>query len=221
MGEIILFGFLTLIFGLLIGLRVLLFIRKKVQGKEINFPKEMLFILLLFFAMVGSGIYTVVKIGKEAAEKAPKVVEAGKTAISNTVAFGTEAVFEGFGKSIDHFDQKWEKAYQKKLENISIETSAIKRFSIGNNKDSIVLAGIMHNKNPEDERIDLVSLLEYNYLLVKGSNELFYPVKILSKVSIQFIPSGKTEFTFHTAMPDTIKPIAFRLSDQKIDIQFP
>lgn len=217
--AIILLGILTLFLGVLVAIRIFRFISRKVKGKTIRTAREFSFIIFLFLAMIASTLSVFYFVGKEVVHQAPKAVALGKEAISNTVAFGTEAVFEGVGRTADHFNQKWEKEYQNRLNNITIEISAMDRKPMDAKKDSIFIEAILSNSNSIEDRVALNTLASQNYLLIGDSSELFYPVQIVAENDIQFVPKGKSSFKFITVMPEGTEPRYFRLLDKIQTIQ--
>jgi hypothetical protein len=78
---------------------------------------------------------------------------------------------------------------------------------------------VLINKNKNQDRVSLNALVDKNYILIGDSTKLYYPVQIISNQQIDFVPSGKSQFIFQTAMPDSAQPVWFRLLDHEQKVQ--
>ena len=101
------------------------------------------------------------------------VLDAGQEAISGTIKYFGVAVFEGVGKTYEHFEEKWDKERIEKFHDLQIKILSSKK-KIQNGKASLHLT--LEVTNTSKESIDFRELVTHQLLLLKSQNEAYCPV---------------------------------------------
>ena len=148
-------------------------------------------------------------------ENKEEILDAGQKAISNTIEYGTTAVFEGIGQSIDHFENKWEEEYIRRLKKVEFEIQDYNLEPLDSNLSTINLSVIAINNNEDKEWLNLGDLDKNNYVLISDENELFYPLNFTTNQYENFLPKGKTVLRFQGQVPSKAKLKYFRVLNEK------
>jgi len=187
-------------------------IRKKVKGERItNFP----ILIALPFIVVFLGVYDGFLILSSLNDNKYKILDAGQSAISNTIEYGTTAVFEGIGQSFDHFEEKWEDDYIRRLRKVEVEIKNASTTFVDDTHEIVTVDVIFNNHNNEADYLSIHSLGTQNYLLLGDENEVYYPVNILNKENYNYLPSGKTMLQITGQLPKGAKLSLLRLLNEK------
>ncbi len=183
---------------------------KPVKNKALLFALPLLLIIFSFYD--GYLVLSYLNQNKE------KILDAGQSAISNTVEFGATAVFEGVGQSWDHFEEKWEDDFVRKLKKVDVELKSIMSTIVDKEHNSVVVDVIYTNNNTAKDELSIDGIGRNNYILLDDENEVYYPVRIENKDNYNFLPSGKTMLQLTGVVPSDTKITSLRLLNQKYNV---
>lgn len=133
----------------------------------------------------------------------PKVVDAGRKLIAETVSFGTTSILEGFGKSYDRFEAKWdaETLKQTRRLDITIANSAIEKTG-----DGQALKMTLHIKNNNPGAIDFNDVLLRQHLLIKDAKGLCFPIDRTERDDAKLPPGVLSRRGISINLPGDIVP---------------
>lgn len=176
--------------------------------------KDLLTIALLIFFSGALAVYDIYLGASLVVENKDEILGYGQKAVSNTVAYGTTAVFEGFGKSFDHFEEKWDADYVRQLRNVDLEVKAMRKDSVDEVNDKVTVDLVFNNRNSGDDRLSLSHISELNYILIGDTSELYYPVVLPANHNTRYLPAGKSAVTFEGIVPKDLEIKYVRLLDE-------
>ncbi len=213
---------LIAIVSVLIGLIGMIFliqlyrlIKAKLNDEENRPSKTMLYSLLALIVCLG--LYNTYLIIDYLNTNKEKILNAGQKAISNTIEYGTTAVFEGIGQSLDHFEEKWEDDFIIKLELIDFEVQKYEIKKI-DSTSSIIEVDVIATNNHDEDWITLGDLDRNNYVLIGDKNDLFYPMYFrdsdLQRYELTIAP-GKHLLEFSGQIPSNTEVKYFRILNKK------
>jgi hypothetical protein len=211
-----------LVSSILIFLSIVLFIilliktiRNKVKKEPI---KGLVLLIFIPFFTIGLSIYDGFLVLSYLNDNKGKILDASQAAISDTIEFGTTALFEGVGQSWDDFEAKWEDKFVTKLKKVDVEIQNVMTESHDDKHDMVTVDLIFNNKNVGAEYLSIDTLGTNNYLLIGDENEIYYPVSIQNGKNYNYLPSGKTLLQVKGKVPTETKISYFRMLNQKHSI---
>lgn len=142
------------------------------------------------------------------------IEEYGKETISKTVAFTTTAIAEGFGKTSDHFENKWEINYLNSFEQIEIRLIDYKTFRHNDQRLNISLDIEFKNSNKSNTELNLNTISNKNYILISEDRETFYPLEFDHEQTLGNLPIGKTRLLMTGLIPIDFKPKQIKIGNQ-------
>lgn len=218
MIKIIIVSSLIAIFGFISVWRIFNLVRNKVKGEEINYKNQFSILGSLIVVIGILCVYDIYLGVSLANQNKNEILDYGQKAIASTVEYGTTAIFEGIGKTVDHFQEKWEDNYMTQLKNVDVEIKEITKESIDDKDDKVFIDLIFNNKNSESDRLNLGHISDNNYILISDEDGLYYPLKISNNQYDNFLPTGKTVLKFEGIIPSTMQVEYIRLLDERVEI---
>ena len=105
------------------------------------------------------------------------VIEKGQDLVSSAISFGTVTILEGFGKTYDHFQNKWEKESIAKAEKLKFTIISMQKRDGG-------IHIVFSVKNSGSKSIQLQEMIKHELILLKDEKGLCYPLKIANSEPI-------------------------------------
>ena len=110
------------------------------------------------------------------------VIDKGQELVSSAISFGTVTILEGFGKTYDHFQNKWETESLAKVEKLKFSIISMQKRDGG-------IHIVFSVKNSGTKSIDLEEMINHELILLKDGNNLCYPLKITNAEQIELHPN--------------------------------
>jgi len=217
MSQIIILSLLIGIVGILLFYLIVRLIYKKLKGEEIKLKTNLLYIGLCVLMLGGLIVTNLYLVTSKVIEKKDEIVDMGQEVLSNTVEFGATAVFEGMGKTMDHFKEKWKNEDDMLSKDIEITITETHRKKIDEQSDSLSIVLILNNQSLDNASISLRQVAKY--LLIGDQDSLLYPLTCAENctslpIGNTILPSGKTRHTFHSIIPHTFDLRFIRFHDK-------
>ena len=114
------------------------------------------------------------------------VIEKGQDLVSSAISFGTVTILEGFGKTYDHFQNKWEKESIAKAEKLSFSIISMKKIEKETDAGVHIVFSV---KNSGSKNIHLEEMIKHELILLKDEKGLCYPLKIANSEPIDVHPN--------------------------------
>lgn len=236
MSEILIIaGFTVVLSAIFVGIGLKLIIQKK-KGIEVNFKKKIPVLILLFVLIIASSVYNIVLAVTLINENKSKIAEVTSEAFSDAVGFGSTILFEGLGKSFDHFEEKWDKELIDNLNNIQLtvigidtlnentldETLILENNAADSSIDSseynkIVFEISLLNKNTKKEDIYFSTLIYENYILLQDSDDVCYQFNSEENLSRKIIV-GKSSLKLYSVVPKDVELTKILFGNQEIEL---
>lgn len=192
MTTIILFGVLDFICGLILFWFIFSLIRKKVKGENINILKYVFKIggtLTIIGLLIVYQFYLSFSYVKNNSDE---ILNVSQEVISETVEYGTTAIFEGLGNTIDHFQKKWDDKFVSKIKNIDVLQAKIVNTKIIDNNQNIMIIVTLNNNNTLENTIRFNEIIKNNYALIATNDSVFFPLSTYENQGNNILPTGKT-----------------------------
>ncbi len=186
-------------------------VKKKLEGNKIN--------ILPFFGLtictLIAGVFCIYSILSFLNDNRGKIANMGQEAISNTVEYTSVAVLEGLGKTVDHFENKWDKKRLDALGNLKV---SINKFDSTRLSETIVKIEmeVEIENNELDQDFYLKDIETDNYLLIGDSKDLVYVLKF--KEAKGKLIKGKSNHLVTVLVDPGYKPVYIRLGDSIVEI---
>ena len=119
-------------------------------------------------------------------------IDKGQDLISSAISFGTVTILEGFGKTYDHFQNKWEAQSIAKVEKLKFAI-------ISMNKRDKGIHIVFSVKNSGAKNINLQEMI-----LLKDEQGLCYPLKISNAEQIEVHPNTTLVSEVEVLLPKAV-----------------
>ena len=172
-------------------------------------------LLLTIFGLI---VYDIILIFGLMATNNEKITPSGNTDIPNTVEFTTSAILEGFGKSSDYFENKWESNYIKYFEQVDVKLISSETTTYNEQKNRITLDIEFDNHNVSKNELKLSTLSDNSYILISDGSEIFYPLEFDFEQPADRIPTGKTSFIVKGLVPLDFTPATIKIGNRRTRI---
>lgn len=216
MKSIVLISVLIGLLFLFILWRVFSVIRKKVLKKSVSLKKQGVIVGVSIIILLSLIVYDAFLVANAAYDNKDEILNFGQKTVSESVTYGTTAVFEGIGGTMEHFQEKWDKEYQKKLDQLDITVYAFRQYSINESTDEVELTLIVNNSNPVSNKIDIDQLFQQNSLLIGDTAEVYYPLTPASDYTTYVLPQGKSRMHLMSSVPSSSRLESVRFMNRKI-----
>ena len=114
------------------------------------------------------------------------VIDKGQDLVSSAISFGTVTILEGFGKTYDHFQDKWEAQSIAKAEKLNFTIISIQKIEKQIDSGVHIVFSV---KNSGSKTIHLQEMINHELILLKDKKGLCYPLKIANIESIEVHPN--------------------------------
>lgn len=173
-------------FILLLGLAVYKWYKKKPIDLMTPIVTTYLSIIVVLGAV--SGYHLVTSSYYLAKKGTHMVIDKGQDLVSSAISFGTVTILEGFGKTYDHFENKWEKESVAQVDKLKFTIISIEKLE--NHLDA-PLRIVFSVQNSGTKSINLDEMIEHELILLKDEKGLCYPLKT-SSVEQREVHAGTT-----------------------------
>lgn len=206
---IILFSIaVVIVFFVLAGLIINLIIRI-VKKAEINVPKTVIVIALVFVAWAALGAFDVYFIVSDIVNNKDSIVTAGLVAGADIVSKGLVLTFKGIEKN-------WSTEMVERLGNIRLELLSAKS-AVEKDAKVYTIELMFDNGNPNSYKVGLGDLITDNYLFVCDKDDVMYGLDPKLYQSY-YLPVGKSKITFNVSVDKTVELAYIRFVERKIGL---
>ncbi|MFN3404979.1 MAG: hypothetical protein ACK40G_12840 [Cytophagaceae bacterium] len=219
MTEIILISGITFIAGIILTWNIITMVIKKIKKQPINLKSQLIRISILIFVVGVLSVYNVYLITYKIIDNRDQILDYGQKAISASVDYGATAVFEGLGNTIDHFQDKWDAKYSEQLKNVDIEMQTFTLKHLDENNDTFIADIIFHNKNTDNEKLNLSHISDNNFMLIGNKDSIYYPIRINNNQYNNYLPEGNTVLKVEGILPKSFEVKFLRLHNAIKEIQ--
>jgi hypothetical protein len=202
--------------GLVLFLVVGRFLLRKHKSKPVSMPANIAICVIICTAGLFSGYKFLEASFDLAMQAADKAAQVGQKLITATVNFGTVSVLEGFGKSAEHFNEKWR---QKTLSRVkSLEFSVVSCTDTKSGEDSVMHL-VLGIKNTCDRSVDFNHIVDQQHILMKDAKGMCYPLDSV-KYENSTLPAGVTSVRkIDITLPKGIAPTVLITPSQEVPLR--
>jgi hypothetical protein len=189
---------ISLIKVLLIALTIVWLVRY-LKAKKSGESKSFLPLFAYVAAIIALLILNIVLIIGYLYENRNEIADIGKEAISTTIEYTSTAILEGFGKTADHFEEKWDEEDLKNLDEIDVKV--IDYYF--ENSDSLrqeITIDIEFNNNGEKD-VSFYNIESNNYILISKNGDSFYPISFVNRQNTHVINKETTNLLVMAKVP--------------------
>lgn len=202
-------GLALLIVAVRIGLR-------KYRKQPVSIPAG----VALGVILVGIGVFSGYKFLQAsyhiAVQAVEKTSDVGRELISRAVNFGTVSVLEGFGKTSDHFNEKWRR---ETLADVKCLELSVLSSQVTANGDQTSMRVVLGVKNTAAKPIDFNDIIERQHILLKDSKGMCYPLEQVDYDN-SALPAGETSVRqIDITLPDGLSPALLVTPVQEVSLQ--
>ena len=134
------------------------------------------------------------------------VVDKGQNLVSSAISFGMVTIIDGFGKTSEHYKEKWEKETLSQNNKMHFSIVAIKEKKDG---EKPILHITFNSKNSSDKTISL------NKMIKDG---LCFPLTLSNNREITIAPHSSLVSEVDVALPEGISIKEFVTPNQKLSL---
>lgn len=188
---------------------------RKYKKQPVSIPANIVLCFIILTAGAFSG-YKLLEASYDLAIRASKkVADAGQKLITATVDFGTVSILEGFGKTADHFNEKWREETLAEVKTLQFTVVSCEETK---NNEELVIHLVLGIKNTGGKPVDFNSIVEHQHILLKDSNGMCYPLNQV-KCDNSLLPAGVTSVrTIDITLPHGISPTLLVTPDQEVSL---
>jgi hypothetical protein len=143
------------------------------------------------------------------------VVDKGQNLVSSAISFGMVTIIDGFGKTSEHYKEKWEKETLSQNNKMHFSIVAIKEKKDG---EKPILHITFNSKNSSDKTISLNKMIKDELILLKDKNGLCFPLTLSNNREITIAPHSSLVSEVDVALPEGISIKEFVTPNQKLSL---
>ena len=143
------------------------------------------------------------------------VVDKGQDFVSSAISFGMVTIIDGFGKTSEHYEQKWE---NKKLTESSKMEFAIISVKERKDKNKSIVHITFSAKNGSNKTISLNQMIRDELILLKDKNGLCFPLKLSDNRELTIAPHGSLVSEIDVVLPDGVLIEEFITPNSKLSL---
>lgn len=212
MIPIIISGTISIILSCIVMIWIVRFFKKKLNGEKPSIVP----IIILGLGIAISGVFCVYSLVAYLADNKDKIADLGQEVISKSVEYTSTAVFEGLGKTIDHFEEKWKDEYLNALDQIELEVVGVEYSEIDSLSQMLILEIEFQNPSDQSTEIHLSTLENKEYLLVGDSATILYPLTF--REGTGKLVKGKSRHYMQATVQHGIQPAYLHVGKRKVSI---
>jgi hypothetical protein len=195
--------------GLVLFLVVGRFLLRKHKSKPVSMPAN----IVLCFIICAAGLFSGYKFLEASFDLAIRATDKAAQLITATVNFGTVSVLEGFGKSADHFKEKWRQETLSRVKSLEFSVVSCTDTKSGDHSVMHLVLGI---KNTCDRAVDFNHIVEQQHILLKDAKGMCYPLDSV-KYKNSTLPAGLTSVRkIDITLPKGIAPTILLTPNQEV-----
>ena len=143
------------------------------------------------------------------------VVDKGQDLVSSTISFGMVTILDGFGKTSEHYKQKWENEKINKSNKMKFSIIAIKEKKDG---DKPTLHITFSSKNSSNKIVSLNQMVKDELILLKDKKGLCFPLTLSNNREITIAPHGSLVSEVDVILPDGVSIKEFVTPNQVLSL---
>lgn len=162
-------------FALLVGLATYKWYKK--EPIDLMTPMVTTYLSIIVVLGAVSGYHLLTSSYYLAKKGTHMVIDKGQDLVSSAISFGTVTILEGFGKTYDHFENKWEKESVAQVDNLKFEIISMQKIEKHIDAPIRIVFSV---KNSGTKSVNLNEMIRDELILLKDERGLCYPLKISS-----------------------------------------
>ncbi|MCK4442693.1 MAG: hypothetical protein KAU90_11860 [Sulfurovaceae bacterium] len=143
------------------------------------------------------------------------VVDKGQDLVSSTISFGMVTIFDSFGKTTEHYEQKWENQKINKSNRMKFSIISIKEKKDG---DKPTLHITFSSKNDSNKIVSLNQMVKDELILLKDKKGLCFPLTLSDNREITIAPHSSLVSEVDVIVPDGVSIKEFVTPNQVISL---
>ena len=205
----------VIVAGLVLLLVVARIMLRKHKEKSVSIPANIVVGFIICSAGVFSG-YKLLEASFDLAMRAgAKAADVGGELITAAVDFGSVSVLEGFGKTADHFSEKWRAEALSRVKSLEFSVVSCTEASDGDRRVMHLVLGI---KNTGDKPVDFNNIVQQQHILLKDPKGMCYPMDGAEHAN-SVLPAGLTSVRrIDITLPPEISPTLLLTPTQEIPL---
>jgi len=134
------------------------------------------------------------------------MVDKGQDLVSSVMSFGMVTIIDGFGKTAEHYEQKWEQQKVAQSDKMSFSIVAVEVIKDAN-KPMIHIT--FSAKNSSNQIVSLNQMIKDELILLKDDRGLCFPLTLSDNREITIAPNSSIVSEVDVLLPKGVTPKAF------------
>jgi hypothetical protein len=143
------------------------------------------------------------------------VVDKGQDFVSSVISFGMVTIIDGFGKTSEHYEKRWE---DKKLTQNSKMEFSIVSIKEKNGGDKPILHITFSSKNGSNRTISLNQMVKDELILLKDDKGLCFPLTLTDNREITIAPNSSLVSEVDVVLPEGVSIKEFVTPNQVLSL---
>ena len=143
------------------------------------------------------------------------VVDTGQNLVSSAISFGMVTIIDGFGKTSEHYEKKWEEEKLKKSNKMEFSIISLKEQKDGNKP---ILHITFSSKNRSNQTITLNQMVKDELILLKDEKGFCFPLTLSDSREMTIAPYGSLVSEVNVILPNGISIKEFVTPNQTLSL---
>jgi len=143
------------------------------------------------------------------------MVDKGQDLVSSAMSFGMVTIIDGFGKTAEHYEKKWE--HQKVAQSDKMSFSIIS-VQESKNRDKPIIHITFSAKNNSSQIVSLNQMIKDELILLKDDKGLCFPLNLSNNREITIAPHSNIVSEVDVALPKGVSPKIFLTPNGEISL---
>lgn len=143
------------------------------------------------------------------------VVDTGQEMVSSAISFGLVTIIDGFGKTSEHYEKKWEKNKLNERNNMEFKIIGLSKKS---QNDNTILHITFSSKNNSEHIVKLNDLIKDELILLKDKKGLCFPLTLSNGREITIAPHASLVSEVDVVLPQGVSIQEFVTPNQQLSI---
>jgi len=134
------------------------------------------------------------------------MVDKGQDLVSSVMSFGMVTIIDGFGKTSEHYEKKWEHQKVAQSDKMSFAIVAVGEKKDG---DKPIVHITFSAKNNSNKIVSLNQMIKNELILLKDDKGLCFPLTLSENREITIAPNSSIVSEVDVVLPKGVSPRAF------------
>lgn len=143
------------------------------------------------------------------------VMDKGQDMVSSAISFGMVTIVDGFGKTSEHYEKKWEDAKLHERNSMEFKIIALNKKT---KEDKSILHITFSSRNHSNHIISLNRLVRDELILLKDEKGLCFPLTLSDNREITIAPNASLVSEVDVVLPQGVSIKEFITPNQQLSL---